>query len=269
MRRQLTTMATLAALSTLGLGLAACGKKAEEAPAPAPANQQVPPAGEAAKTEGAVAPSGAAGAHQFDAGDKLGLAGSPVKGSPEALVTIVEWASYQCPYCGKVQPTLEQIEKEFGNQVRFVFKQHPLPNQQNSGPAAEAALEAHAQGKFWELHNKMMANQQAISRADIEKYAAEFGMNVDALKAALDSGKYKEAVQKDVAVAGANGIRGTPNFLINGKNVAGAQPFDNFKSAINEEIAAMKKLMEGGKTLQQAYTERLTANLAAKPPAAQ
>lgn len=270
MRRQLTTMATLAALSTLGLGLAACGKKAEEKP-PEAQNQQVPPAAEAAKapTEGAVPAGAVGGAHQFDVGDKLGLAGAPVKGSPNALVTIVEWASYQCPFCGKVQPTLEQIEKEFGDQVRFVFKQHPLPNQQNSGPAAEAALEAHAQGKFWELHKKMMANQQAISRADIEKYAAELGMNVDALKAALDSGKYKAQVEKDVAVAGANGIRGTPNFLINGKNVAGAQPFDNFKAAINEEIEAMKKLMEGGKTLQQAYTERLTANLAAKPPAPQ
>jgi len=267
MRRQISTVATVAALSVLGFGFVAGCKKEEKAPE-APKNEQVAPAPEAAKGEGAVTPPGAvAGAHQFDVGDKLGLTGAPVKGPVDALVTIVEWASYQCPFCGRVQPTLLELEKQFAGQIRFVFKQHPLPNQQNSGPAAEAALEANAQGKFWGFHDKLMANQQAISRPDLEKYAAEVGMDVDALKAALDSGKYKEQVQKDVANAGANGIRGTPNFLINGKNVAGAQPVANFASVITEEIDAMKKLMAGGKTLQQAYTERLTANLAAKPAA--
>ncbi len=266
MRRHISTVATVAALSVLGFGFVAGCKKEEKAPE-APKNEQVAPAPEAAKAEGGAQAVVAGGAHQFDVGDKLGLAGAPVKGPADALVTIVEFASYQCPFCGRVQPTLKELETKFAGQVRFVFKQHPLPNQQNSGPAAEAALEAHAQGKFWEFHDKLMANQQAISRPDLEKYAAEFGMNVDALKAALDSGKYKEQVQKDVAIAGANGIRGTPNFLINGKNVAGAQPVANFATVITEEIDAMKKLMAGGKTLQQAYTERLTANLAAKPAA--
>jgi protein-disulfide isomerase len=204
-------------------------------------------------------------APQYDTADRLGLVGAPWKGAIDGVVTIVEFSSYQCPFCGKVQPTLKQLAAEFPNDVRFVFKQHPLPNQQNAGPASEAALEAHAQGKFWEYHDILLANQRALSRADLEKYAEQVGLDLERFRKALDEGIHKDRIQKEVAAANTLGIRGTPNFMINGKNVVGAQPFDSFASVVREEMEATKKLMTEGKTLGDAFAARLETNIAARP----
>lgn len=246
-KSKVPAVAMWAALVAVGVPLALGGCKSQEAPKP---------------TTEATTP-------QYDPQDRLGLAGAPWKGAVNGVVTIVEFSSYQCPFCGKVQPTLKQLAEAFPNDVRLVFKQHPLPNQQNAGPAAEAALEAHAQGKFWEFHDLLLANQRALSRADLERYAEQVGMNVEGLRKALDEGTYKARVQEDLASAGKVGIRGTPNFLINGRNVVGAQPFDNFASIVREEIEAMKKLMAEGKTQPEALAARLETNLAARAAQAQ
>ena len=210
-----------------------------------------------APTERAAAPQGP----QYDAEDRLGLVGRPVMGGANALVTIVEFSSFQCPFCGRVQPTLKQILDEFGDDVRLVFKQHPLPMQQNSRPAANASLAAHAQGKFWEYHALLMENQRALSRADLERYAEQVGLDMDRFRADMDSNAYDEMIDADLATATRFGIRGTPNFLINGRNVVGAQPFEAFASVVREEIAATRGLVEGGQTVAQAFGARLTANL--------
>jgi protein-disulfide isomerase len=221
-------------------------------------------------TGGGEAPKSEAPAAEalFDAEDRLALAKSPMKGNPRALVTIVEFSSYQCPFCGRVQPTLKQVAEEFGDNVRFVFKQHPLPMQANSRPAARAALAANAQGKFWEFHELLLANQSALTEENFVAWARQVGLDVDKFNADRNADWTNAQVDADLAVARSSNIRGTPNFLINGKPVTGARPFDAFASVIREEITATKALVDAGKSIGEAYGERLAANQKAAAEAA-
>ena len=196
----------------------------------------------------------------FDAEDRLGLANAPMRGGPDAVVTIVEFSSYQCPFCGRVQPTLDQLKKEFPNDVRLAFKQHPLPNQASSRPAARAALAAHAQGKFWEYSALQFANQGALTEENFVAWAEQASLDVDKFNADRNADWTNERVDADLAIAGKFNIRGTPNFLINGKPLTGAQPYDTFAAAVREEIAATRPLVEGGKSVGEAFAARLDAN---------
>lgn len=221
--------------------------------------------GDAAKGDAGASPAAAAAPAKaadglFDAKDELGLAKSPLKGNPNAPVTIVEFSSYQCPFCGRVRPTLDQIAKEFGDDVRFIFKQHPLAMQANSRPAARAALAAHAQGKFWEYNEKLFANQSALNDTNYVKWAEEVGLDMAKFNEDRNAAWTNEQVDADLAAAQKFNIRGTPNFLINGRNVAGAQPFDNFAGPIREELAATRTLIAAGKSVGEAFGERLEAN---------
>ena len=170
----------------------------------------------------------------------------PIKGPPNAKVTIVEFSDFQCPFCGRVIPTLQQIEKNYANDVRVVFMHNPLPFHQNAEPAAEAAIAAEAQGKFWEMHDKLFTNQQNLSRPDLEKYAQEIGLDMNKFKAALDSHSGKKKIENDLAVAKQVGVQGTPNFYIDGRNVQGAQPYEEFKKVIDDEIQRANKLLAQG-----------------------
>lgn len=122
--------------------------------------------------------------------------------------------------------------------MQIVFKHFPLPFHQNAQLAAEATVAAHEQGKFWEYSDKLFENQRALDRASLEKYAAEVGLNVDKFKKALDSGDAKKTVAADVALGNqvSGGQMGTPTFYINGRQVAGALPFEQFKAIIDEEL---------------------------------
>ncbi len=161
---------------------------------------------------------------------------APLKGAKNAKVTIVEWSDFQCPFCGRVEPTIDQVIKAYPNEVRVAFKQLPLPFHDKAHLAAEATLEAKAQGKFWEMHGVLFKNQQALDRPSLEKYATELGLNMGQFKAALDSGKWKAKVDEELAEGNKIGARGTPSFFINGKSFVGAQPFDSFKAKIDEEL---------------------------------
>jgi protein-disulfide isomerase len=106
--------------------------------------------------------------------------------------------------------------------------------------AAEAAMAANEQGKFWEMHDKLFANQQALDRPSLEKYAGEIGLDMGKFRAALDSGKFKERIAKDQAEGQKVGANGTPTFFINGYRLVGAQPVDAFKKLIDQELAKKK-----------------------------
>lgn len=201
--------------------------------------------------------------------DEWNLADSPLKGAPNGLVTIVEFSDFECPFCSRVNPTLAQLleAEEFAGQVRIVFKQMPLSFHQNAHLAAQASLAAHAQGKFWEYHDLLFANQRALTRSDLDGYAEELGLDMEAFAAALDNEEFKEAVDADIALAGRLGIRGTPNFMVNGRQVTGARPYDDFASAVREEIEAMEALIEEGKSVGEAYEARVAANAEAAPAA--
>ena len=172
-------------------------------------------------------------------GEKVDVApgDAPSRGPKNAPVTIVTFSDFQCPFCSRVVPTFKQIEDTYKNKVRIAFKHLPLAFHNNAQIAAEASMAAHEQGKFWEMHDKMFANQQSLDRAALERYAQELKLNMAKFKAALDSGKYKEMVQKDAADAAKVGASGTPTSFVNGVKLEGAEPFDRFKTLIDQELA--------------------------------
>ncbi len=196
-------------------------------------------------------------------------ADAPSFGPKHAKVTIVEWSDFECPFCSRVGPTLAKIKESYSKDVRVVFRHQPLSFHPNAKPAAEASMAAHEQGKFWEYHDKLFANQKALDRASLERYAQELKLDMGKFKAALDSGKFRAKVEADAAAGSAVGANGTPTFFINGREFVGAQPFENFKAAIDAEIAKADKLLASGTKMEQLYEKILAENIASAPaPAA-
>jgi protein-disulfide isomerase len=195
-------------------------------------------------------------------------ADAPFKGAKHAKVTIVEWSDFQCPFCSRVAPTLKQIEDAYGKDVKIVFRHQPLPFHNNAKIAAEASMAAHEQGKFWQMHDVMFANMQALDRGSLERYASDLGLDMGKFKAALDSGKYTKRVEEDSAAGMAVGANGTPTFFINGREFVGAQPFEAFKAIIDEEIKKADALLARGVKLENVYAElQKEAGKAAPAPA--
>jgi protein-disulfide isomerase len=196
---------------------------------------------------------------------------SPSKGPKNAKVTVVLWSDFQCPFCSRVVPTMKQIEETYGKDVKMVFRHQPLPFHDKAKVAAEASMAAHEQGKFWQMHDKMFANQQALDRPALEKYASEIGLDMGKFKGALDSGKFRAKVEADSAEGSQVGANGTPTFFINGREFVGAQPFDAFKPMIESELKRANDLLAKGVKPDQLYTkliEDAIANAPAAPPAA-
>lgn len=120
--------------------------------------------------------------------------------------------------------------------MRLIYKDFPLPNHPHAFKAAEAALCAGDQGKYWEMHDRMFANQSALDVPSLKASAAALGLNADAFSQCLDSGRFADAVREDMAVGERLGVNSTPTIYINGRAVIGAQPFEVFRSIIEEEL---------------------------------
>src|SRR5450432_4013515 len=201
-----------------------------------------------AKTEVPAAAAAAGGEEKGPDADKtiykVAAGSSESKGPKSAALDVVIFSDFQCPFCSRVEPTLKQMEKEYAGKVRFTWKNNPLPFHPNAQPAAEAALAAGAQGKFWEMHDKIFADQQHLDPATYEKYAGELHLNMDKFKAAVSSHKYAASIKEDMSLAEKLGARGTPAVFINGRKIAGAYPFEMFKKIADEELSK-----KGGKVL--------------------
>ncbi|HLP79137.1 MAG TPA: thioredoxin domain-containing protein [Acidobacteriota bacterium] len=169
------------------------------------------------------------------------LENRPEKSSGTAKVTIIEYSDFECPFCSRALPTLEQVKKTYGDQVEIVYKQFPLSFHPSAQKAAEASECARAQGKFWEYHDVLFANQDALSVADLKTYAKDLGLNTAKFNTCLDNGEMVAKVAADVAEGKAAGITGTPGFLINGELLVGAQPFDAFKKVIDAKLGSDAK----------------------------
>ena len=161
----------------------------------------------------------------------------PVRGVATAPVTIIEFSDYQCPFCARVNPTLEQVRKAYGDQVKIIFKDFPLPNHAQAPKAAEAAHCAGEQGKYWEMHDQLFANQRALNVPDLKQHAATLGLDATAFNQCLESGKHAKLVAAGTTQGEAMGVNSTPTLYINGRPLIGAQPFDAFKQVIDEELA--------------------------------
>jgi protein-disulfide isomerase len=162
--------------------------------------------------------------------------GAPTKGAVEGSVEIVEFSDFQCPFCARVNPTLDRIEKEYGDKVRISFKHLPLRIHPKAPEAHAAAEAAHRQGQFWEMHDRIFANQRQLSKAQYEKYAQEMGLDVDQFRTDMASPAVKGKVSADQAEAAKLGVTGTPSFFVNGRYLSGAQPYESFKRLIDEEL---------------------------------
>ncbi|MFO0574127.1 MAG: thioredoxin domain-containing protein [Polyangia bacterium] len=178
---------------------------------------------------------------------------APVRGPATAAVTIIEYADFECPFCSRVNPTLDRLRDQFGNSVRIAFKHLPLTFHPHAQLAAEAAVAAHEQGRFFALHDKLFASQQALDRDAIEGYAVELGLDLKRFRAALDSGRARKQVAADVAEAQRFGARGTPTFFINGKPVNGAQPYENFEKIVRSELQLAEAKLRAGVPPGQIY----------------
>lgn len=164
-------------------------------------------------------------------------AGDPAEGPADAPITIVEFSDYQCPFCARVTPTMDRVMKTYAGKVRRVFKDFPLPSHPQAPKAAEAARCAGDQGKYWEMHARLFANQAALQIDQIKKTASSLGIDQAAFDQCLDGGKYTSKVAADLDQGEGLGVNSTPSLFINGRPLVGAQPFDVFKQVIDEELA--------------------------------
>lgn len=168
---------------------------------------------------------------------EIATAGFPSKGPAGAPVTIVEFSDFECPFCGGLFPTLKQVEKEYGDKVRVVYRQFPLTNiHPYAQKAAEASLCANDQKHFWEFHDSMFGNQRELSIADLKQRAVDMKLDTAAFNQCLDSGKHAAAVQKDVEEGARAGVTGTPALFINGRLLSGNQPLNGIKELIDDEL---------------------------------
>jgi protein-disulfide isomerase len=166
----------------------------------------------------------------------IDTANAPVRGNVNAPVTIVEFSDFQCPFCGRARPTVNKVRETYGDKVRILFRDFPLQMHPQATKAAEAAACAGDQGKFWEMHDWMFANQGKLQVPDLKQHAADMGIKADAFGECLDSGKYASRWQQGLADGTQYGVSGTPAFFINGRPLMGARPFEDFAQVIDDEL---------------------------------
>jgi protein-disulfide isomerase len=196
-------------------------------------------------------------------------ADDPARGPADAKLTIVLFSDFQCPFCGRVEPTLKQLEESLPGQVRIVWKHQPLPMHPNAIPAAMAAEAARDQGKFWPMHDRMFSNQTQLDAATFKTYAKELGLDVKKFDQAVAARKGEARIQEDQKLAAEVGANGTPTMFFNCRQVVGARPFEQLKAAAEEELKKADALLAGKKPDAGFYARACAANLAAQPaPAA-
>jgi protein-disulfide isomerase len=166
--------------------------------------------------------------------------GSPSKGPTNAPIELVEFSDFQCPFCFRATPTVNQVLSTYGDRIHFVYRHYPLPNHPNARPAAEAAACAADQGKFWPYHDKLFEDPSKLGQSELKRNAATLGLDTAKFDTCLDSHKQKDVVDADLRAGQEAGVDGTPAFFINGRMISGAQPFEVFKKIIDEELELKK-----------------------------
>jgi protein-disulfide isomerase len=170
---------------------------------------------------------------QFKNPIKIEVGSSPVKGPKDAKVTIIEFSDFQCPFCKRGYQTMEEVAKAYPKDVKIAFKHYPLPFHPQAMPAAKASWAAQQQNKFWEFHNELFENQNQLGEEFYTATAKKLGLDLKKFEADRKSDAAEKAVKADYDLGQQNGIEGTPGFFVNGVQVEGAQPIDNFKKIID------------------------------------
>ena len=224
---------------------------------------------------------------------KVPVGSSAVRGKNDALVTIVEFSDVQCPFCGRVEPTLAEVIKTYGDKVRIVWKHNPLPFHPRAEPASELMMAARAEKGdkgFWAAHDlmflkecqgkadakdkqtceagqgKWVDNQVALTDENLLDYAKTLGLDVAKVKIAISEHKYQAEITADQDLGDDLQANGTPHFFVNGRRLVGAQPFDKFKAVIDEEMAKAHAIVGKGVAAKDVYAEIIKDGKEPPPP---
>lgn len=165
----------------------------------------------------------------------------PSKGSKNAPIVIVEFTDYQCPFCARARPNLNQAMADYKDEIFYSVRNFPLDFHTQAKKAAEAAFCANDQGKYWEYSEKFWENQKGLDVPNLKKFAADLKLDTKKFDECLDSNKYAAEVTKDIQDGMKAGVSGTPAFFINGQMMTGAQPPEAFKKVIESELKAAKR----------------------------
>ena len=182
---------------------------------------------------------------------------SPAWGPPDALVTIVEFSDYQCPFCKRGQRTMELLQQKYGSDLRVVFKHHPLPFHDRAGPAAGLAVQAYrdrGNTAFWQATRSLFeAPADALSDAGLESLGKSLGLDPGKARAAVKRGADDPAIAADIALAESLSAMGTPAFFVNGQKLMGAQPLAVFEEAVEAHLAAARAMVKAGAARSEVY----------------
>ena len=178
---------------------------------------------------------------------------SPSKGVPDARVTIVEFADFQCGYCSRSVSVSSQILSDFPGKVRWVYKHFPMPFHRRASVAAEASLAAEKEGRFWEYHDMLFANRRKLGDKDLVAYARRTGLDLQKFREAMRTRIYEKAVNLDLALGRRLMVKGTPTFYINGRKHVGSISYSNLRSVIKQELAYTQHLIKKGTPLSKIY----------------
>lgn len=175
----------------------------------------------------------------------LGLPGHQ-RGPDHAPVTIVTWGDFQCQYCARMAPVLDKLHQKYGDQLRIVYRHLALPYHRSAALAAEAAVAAAEQGKFWPFHDQIYAQFGRLARADLEHFAEVAGLDLPRFRAALDERRYRDAVFAESATAQALGVDGTPTMFVNGQPISGSRDLAAMEKIVDDHLARVARAMQAG-----------------------
>jgi protein-disulfide isomerase len=196
-------------------------------------------------------------------------ADDPALGPADALVTIVEFSDFQCPYCSKVGPTLERLRQEYPKDVRVVWKDYPLSFHPRAKPAATLARLAYDErgnDGFWKAHDALFASQKSLDDESLQRIAETLGLDGKRARAALSSGRYDEKLNQSAGIASDFAVPSTPHFFINGRRLKGALPYEDFKRLVDEQLAVAQALVKQGVRRADVFRELMKSAKAAPEP---
>jgi protein-disulfide isomerase len=199
-------------------------------------------------------------AEQAAAAERLAIpvGPSPSVGRPEALVTVVEFGDFQCPYCARSLITQKRLMEQFPHQIRWVYKHMPLPFHPRARPAASAAMAAHVQGHFWPYARLLYLNQKQLDDVHFERYARELGLDVKRFLQDMNEDVGGPLIEADVELSRRIRVKGTPSYFINGRLMTGPPTYANLVGIVREEIALAHQRLQQGITADTVYEDLMT-----------
>jgi protein-disulfide isomerase len=181
----------------------------------------------------AAAPAPKRAAIDYNKVHNLPIGTSAIKGNKNAPITVVEFSDFQCPYCARFAPTIDEVLKAYPNDVKFVYKDYPLAFHKQARNAAKAARAAGEQGKFWEMHDLIFENFSKVNEVMFKEFATKLNLDMDKFVADFSGNKYDDLIQQDINLARQAGVTGTPTLYTNGKRMQ-RRSFEDFKAVIDE-----------------------------------